>query len=302
MSTLTLDLVAEKKEKFAELKAFVLANYKEKSVKEMALELGIGTMKVSNAYSRLVIEGFVEKKGGNTKQAKRLLTLESVNTKLDKLIEAVQETNTYNNSQGVEKQICRNKIVDKIQGSGTILSLPFFTCEIEKMILAKSETFDFVGVERDAKTYRAMTKTIKNDGLPIKPYHGEIKDKIYGVGRETYAHIILDYCGMLSTVNYEIEYCLREKLVPVGGTIHITFSKNLRISGGVHERVKSLSQTVTNSVDDLRESSEVAIRSYFDKVTGFDYRLDEIYFYRDVDTKTGNHKTPMVLVQITRIA
>ena len=70
----------------------------------------------------------------------------------------------------------------------------------------------------------------------------------------------------------------------------------MRASGGVHEIVKDLTKTkVTNGNIDLRCESEVAIRSFFDKVCGFDYELVEIHYYNDTNTK-------MCLVQIKRIA
>ena len=79
--------------------------------------------------------------------------------------------------------------------------------------------------------------------------------------------------------------------------------KNLRQNGGTHEIVKVLSKTkVTNGNLDTRSESEVAIRSFFDKVCGFDYELVEIHYYRDIDTEKGTKKVEMCLVQIKRIA
>ena len=53
---------------------------------------------------------------------------------------------------------------------------------------------------------------------------------------------------------------------------------------------------VTNGNLDLRCESEVSIRTFFDKVCGFDYDLEEIFYYKD------KGKVPMVLIQIKRIA
>jgi hypothetical protein len=223
----------------------------------------------------------------------------SILNRLDKLENAIEKSkNTYSNENGIEKQGCRFKIEHKITTSnvyGTILTLPHIACLIEKMILAKSKSFNFIGVERDDKTFTEMKKTIKKDKLAILPYKGNISDKIYGMERESYAHLILDYCGLLTTISKEIQYTLHNKLVPIGGTIHITFAKIFRGQRHIHDKVRT-NTIVTNGNKDERCESEVAIRTFFDKVCGFDYDLEEIYYYKD------KGRTPMVLVQIKRIA
>lgn len=241
----------------------------------------------------------------NTKKTTRVKRTDDLLNKLDLLTKSVDRlTNTYSNANGTQKNGCRIKIKDKIINSGvygTILTLPHIACVIEKMILAEKNSYNFIGVERDEATFNAMRRTIKAEKLPIMAYKGSICDKIYGMERETYGHLILDYCGFLATISKEIQYTLQNKLVPVNGTIHITFAKNFRGYNHLHDKIRTNTK-VTNGNTDLRCESEVSIRTFFDKVCGFDYELEEIFYYRDKDLETGKNKAPMCLVQIKRIA
>lgn len=225
--------------------------------------------------------------------------LSNISNKLDSITNTAEKcTNTYTNANGSQKQIGRVKINRRIIESnvrGLILSLPHIACTIEKMILSNSNSFSFIGVERDEKTFIDMKKTIKENKLPILPYKGNIADKIYGVERDTYGHLILDYCGFLATARQEIIYAMQNKIVGLGGTIHITLMKNFRGHQHIHDKVRT-NTIVTNGNVDLRCDSEVSIRTFFDKVCGFDYDLEEIFYYQD------KGKVPMVLIQIKRIA
>jgi hypothetical protein len=290
----------------AEIKQFILDN-RDKSIQEVADILGVSMGSVRANHAWLVRDKIIEKSlvDINGKVKKVVSKLDRMEAKFTELEKIVLGDNTYNNTDGIEKENGRTKIVNRVATSGltgTILTLPYMYCKLEKQILDVTTDYNFLGVEREEPTYKAMKQRIKIDELPIETYLGSISDKIYNVQRETYAHAILDYCGMISSFNLEIEYFLRQKLVPIKGTLHVTFSVNLRANGGVHDRVKDLGNVINNSKNDLRTNSEIAIRSFFDKVTGFDYRIDELYFYRDTNEQTNKEKTQMCLVQMTRIA
>jgi hypothetical protein len=279
------------------LKEFILAN-PQKDNYEIAKIFNVSVPKVSCNRTWLVRKGEL---ATNIKdmQVSRAERTEDILDTLGKLTNAIEKsTNTYSNEKGIAKQGCRHKIDNKIAESGvygTIVSLPHIACLIEKMILKRSKSFNFIGVERDDKTFIEMKKTIRQEKLPILPYKGSISDKIYGVERDTYAHLILDYCGFLATHSKEIQYALQNKIVALGGTIHITIMKNFRGHQHIHDKVRA-NTIVTNGNLDLRCESEVSIRTFFDKVCGFDYDLEEIFYYKD------KGKVPMVLIQIKRIA
>jgi hypothetical protein len=287
----------------------IVNEYTTKSLRNIAREVGLSAQKVSANYTWLVRKGLIDptlRLVEIEEQVKKTVSkLDKMESRFAQLEKIALGDNTYNNTDGIEKENGRTKIVNRVTTSGltgTILTLPYMYCKLEKQILGVTSNYDFLGVEREEATYKAMKQRILIDELPIETYKGSISDKIYEAPREGYAHAILDYCGILSTFNREIEYFLREKLIPIKGTLHVTFSVNLRANGGNHDRVKELGNVINNSPTDLRSASEIAIRSFFDKVTGFDYRIDELYFYRDTNEKTNKEKTQMCLVQITRVA
>jgi len=222
--------------------------------------------------------------------------LNRVSTKLDRVMEKGFKTpkNTYNNADGTNKQYAREKIIRYIIESkveGIVPTLPNTNWFIESSI-AKLRNMFFIGVERDHKTFLAMRKMLKTLKLNGEAYRGDMSDKIFGVLQNTYAHIILDYCGQLPTFAKEIEYAINNDIVKIGGIIAITFGKPIRSTGGMFDVISALGRVKSN-VADIRCMSEKATQSYFDKITGFNYELVEIFDYQD--------KYPMTLVILKRI-
>jgi len=288
----------------SKVQEFIKGNVSEYTISEMSNILEIDTRKIIANFAVLKRYGHVDKdiKLIKAKIEKKISIAES---KLDILINKAINKSNYKNTNSFVKNTIRLLILKSIKESGisgTILSLPSFECKLEEMICNEISNVTFIGVEKYKDTFNAMTKISKSKNLPIVPYYGLVSDKIYGSIRESYAHLILDYCGMLSSFNYEIEYALKEKLVPIKGTIHLTIAKNQRQKGGVHTRVKDLANTmVVNGNSDTRTESEIMIRSYFDKVCGFDYVINRIHYYKDVNSD-GNNTMEMCYVQIERIA
>ena len=287
------------------VKQVILAN-PNKSNRELAEMLNVSVPKISCNRNWLVRKGEIEntttpiKKSKSERTNDALSRLEVIANKVEnaEISYVNKASNTYTNANGSQKQVCRKKIQKRIIESsvrGLILTLPHIACTIEQMILEHSKSFSFIGVERDDKTFIEMKKTIRRNKLPILAYKGSIADKIYGVERDTYGHLILDYCGFLATARQELIYAMRNKIVAVGGTIHVTIMKNFRGHQHIHDKVRA-NTIVTNGNLDLRCESEVSIRTFFDKVCGFDYELEEIFYYQD------KGKVPMVLVQIKRVA
>ena len=151
---------------------------------------------------------------------------------------------------------------------------------------------DFIGCEIDETTYNGMRLTVKCDKLPIETHLGSISDKIYGVDSNTYAHLILDYCGSVVTFGKEIQYAIDNNLVKVGGTMSVTFCK--RGSSNPNNFIKKLANINTN-VNDTRGEMERGVEAYFHKIVGWDYEIEEIFNYQD------KGKAPMMLVRIKRM-
>ena len=212
------------------------------------------------------------------------------------------KSNTYTNENGLNKEIARVKMVNSIIDSdveGTILTLPYSTCKIEKKILKHKPNSTFLGVENVKETYNDLRMTVKREELPMETYFGNFSDKIYGALPNTYAHIIADYCGMITTYAKEIEYMIKHNLVKRGGYIFITVAMAIRGAHPLNELVKGLSNTIINNSDDMRCNSYKSIETYINRLIGFDYEFVELFSYSDKKDKGVG--APMVLITLKRL-
>ena len=262
----------------AKIQEYILANYGKITNDKIASDLGIKKSKVSGSIAALKRTGKIEHKAIGKKKAKK------------------KSTNTYTNESGENKQLARIKmehVVTKSGVTGTILTLPHIGCTIEKMVLLRNPKMDFIGCEIDKPTYNGMVNTVRKQKLPIKTHFGAISEQIYGVDSDTYAHMILDYCGSIVSVNKEVQYVFNNDLVKVGGTVSITFSK--RGHTDPNNIIKQLAQTVSNNEADKRGEMERGVEAYFNRVIGFNYAITEIFSYKD------DGKGAMMMVQVKRI-
>ena len=222
--------------------------------------------------------------------------------------------NNYSNSDGVFKQQARNIMKSAIKVEGTILSLPFETCELEKQILdEKPSGFNFIGCEMDLGTFSNMVNTIlKNKSLEksIKPYYGLVGDLIFKAKEDDYSNLILDYCGILDTFAKEIQYTIENNIVKVGGAICVTLSKmgisnDKTIIGEIIRKFpKAMFQTSMGE-------TELATKIFFTNILGDNYTIETFFNYQDENKdENGNTiigsngrkslKMPMMLVVIRR--
>lgn len=211
-------------------------------------------------------------------------------------------TNSYTNADGANKEIARNKMVKYIvdaDRSGTVLSLPFSTCAIEKKILVDAPDTKFLGVELNPETYKELKRTVRAEKLPIETYEGKLSDKIYGEVNDTYSAIIADYCGGLGKFGREIEYAVKNNIVVRGGILALTFSKPIRGGKDAKELLK-LGGTITNNVNDNRCKSDKAFEAFFNRICGNDYEFKEIFNYKDDKKDADAHGFPMVLIILKR--
>lgn len=254
-----------------DIQEFILKNYGKITNDEIATKLGIEATKVR----------------GNVAALKRSGKIKNDSKK--------SSSNTYSNADGKNKQEARIKMVSSVEASGvtgTILTLPHIACTIEKMILDVTNGNDFIGCELDKATYNGMKRTVKEENLPIKTHLGAISDKIYGVDSDTYSSMILDYCGQVTTFAKEIQYAINNDLIKVKGKMCITFAK--RGSSDTNNFIKKLAN-INSNTNDVRGEMERGVEAYFNKITGWNYEIEEIFNYQD------KGKSPMMLVIIKRV-
>jgi hypothetical protein len=204
-----------------------------------------------------------------------------------------QGENTYTNHNGENKEVARVKMANYIIDSGivgTIPTLPNTTWAIEEKIDKQISGNEFIGVECDEPTFNVMKAKLKHLRLKAKTVFGFISGIIYGKLENTYAHLILDYCGNLATISKEIEYAIANDIVNIGGIMAITFSKPIRGTDIQSEKLKSLA--AINNTDE-RCMSDKGVEAYFNKITGWNYQVVEFFYYQDT--------YPMTLVIIKRI-
>lgn len=273
------------------IQSFILHNHALLDNKDMAM--ACNTTEKIIAANRLIVL-----KNNEPKKIKKVIPKV-------KIKEEIQNNYNATNCAGKkEAQKIINKWISKSNIIGLILTLPYIYCIIEKAILKNNNKFKFIGVERYKDTYDKMRKTIKKDNLPIVPYHGMISDKIYGVKKNTYAHLILDYCGNLSSFLDELIYVFKYDIVKLNGFVCLTFAKPIIANSGTHKTVKDNGRFLCNNVNDNRGLCEKAIEKTIDKISGMNYKTVEIFYYNDdkIDEFGNKHSgMPMVLVILKRI-
>ena len=218
-----------------------------------------------------------------------------------------EETNKYNGNDYKYKKEAQKIMTSFLANSkvkGLILTLPYIYCIIEKAINKTNKNLRFLGVECIKDTFKKMKKVIEKENLPIKPYFGKIQDKIFGAKENAYAHLILDYCGCLSTYLDEIRYVFRNKIVKKHGYVCMTFSVPIISNVGNHKLVKDNGRYECNNKNDNRTLCEKGIHETICKVMGEDYDIVEIFKYNDtkIDKKGKLHRgMPMILIIVKRI-
>ena len=199
----------------------------------------------------------------------------------------------FTNQDGANKQVARTKMADAIIDSNVIGIIPSLakTWAIEQKIAMGLKGIEFLGIENDPVIFTEMKRALKKTTLTAKTYYGSISDKIFGQLEDTYAGLILDYCGCLPTFSKEIEYTITNNIVKVGGIIAVTVAKPIRNTlGAKSARILNLA---TKSNTDFRCNSDRAIEAYFNKITGWNYEVQEIFYYQDT--------YKMVLILIKRL-
>jgi len=260
----------------ADIQAFIIDNHKTMDNKAIADKLGLSLNVIRANYATLKRFGKLDNK--TTKKASN------------------KTGNTYANHKGVNKAEARVKMVSHIVDSnvtGIIPTLPNEAWTIEQMINKINPNNSFLGVECNEKTFKVMKSTLrklKPSGFVGATHKGMISEVIYGKRENTYAHMILDYCGNLATITKEIEYAIQNDIVAVNGVMAITFAKPIRGTDSESMKLKGLA-TANNT--DERCDSDRATEAYFHKITGWNYEVSEFFYYQDT--------YPMTLVIIKRI-
>jgi hypothetical protein len=291
-----------------EIQNYILTFVAVKEKEELAKELQVSRERLAGNYVALKRNGLLNDE--------TYAYLAKITKEINNCYKEVETKNNYTNSRGSYKQQARiimMRAIAKSGVSGTILSLPHIACAIEKMVMAQCKNNDFIGCELDKQTFVKMTQTIANERLPIEPYNGKIGDKIYGVESNTYASMLLDYCGTVNTFGKEIEYAINNDVMKVNGAMCVTVSKN-----GFQSTKGTLKGILDKFPKDMFKGmckTEVATKLFFQNLiekTNGRYVIETCFDYQDAEkdengkiVRVGNNvpklKTPMLLLIIRRI-
>jgi hypothetical protein len=282
---------------------FIIDNHKQKTVKEMAEILDIKVTVLRSKVIWLVRKNVIESKS-KVKIVKTPKTVSEAITDVKNSIDVLDNIykkiggkteNNYSNHNGKGKNEARNIWVNYINNSNVVGKVPtLMNTETsgEEAMLQVNPKMEFIGVECHKPTLLKLRQIIRTKKLPIDTVYGKIEKMIYGVESDTYAHLILDYCGNLPSFSSEIEYAIEKNIVKVGGYIAITFCKTIRQQNSAKaQRILSLGKTVMNLEKNCCEA-DILTERYFSKVTGFNYSFVEMFNYRDT--------TPMTLIILKR--
>lgn len=290
-------------------KEFMITNHTTKSLKQMAEELKFpyNTLKAEFIWLvRLNIVNSVK----NVKLKKNInpnIIIDN-DTDFDTTIDnfAIQvkalykkNKNTYTNNKGLNKDKARTKWVNEIIKSGVtgnLISLMNTEVSGEREILQALPNMQITGVECDKPTLNQLRQVIKKANLPIKTNYNKVSALMYGFDSNHYAHMILDYCGCLSTHSNELEYAIQRNLLEVNGILALTICTQMRNTQSKKaQEILGFDKTISNveNYENINFWDKVNL-TYINKLIGFNYELVEHFNYQDT-------KTPMSLFLIKRI-
>lgn len=217
--------------------------------------------------------------------------------KVEKTLTKSDFKQALDNNGKDKKDLSRNKMVEYIVESGVVglcYGFPHLKCILETMVLKAVPEMTFFGVECKEIIYKGALSTIRSEKLPIKMHKGKSIEFLINAKRDTYAHLLLDYCNTLPTNYDEVGLVIKNDIVKVKGIIAITFMRVLRNgTGDINDMWTSFGNIKTNDTRDKRISCDVSNHAQIFQLVNERYEVKEFYNYQS--------KSPMCLAIIQRI-
>lgn len=273
------------------IQEYILKNGQNMTNKEMAINLGLGNMKMAGNITAVKNKGLVPKKGW--------LKSDILKSKY-KPVRANFLKGKFKTIYSDCKKKARNFIVNQVlKKKGKILSLCGERMIIEQMIYDKKPRgYSFDMVEYNKKLMKRILR--KSADLSIfnninSFYCGEILDLIKKANKDEYAHLILDYCGTIDRFHRDVQTAILKNIVQVGGSISITFCKRCKISNFIRFWANN-GNTETHSINFN------AIDNFINfLISNGNYKIIEIYNYSQKGKNGYNNGSKMVLYILERI-
>ena len=158
--------------------------------------------------------------------------------RMEKRIEEIRQVvdrkpNAYRQKNEGKKDDIRNIVAQLIYDSGiygVIPCLPHIDCLGEVAINKLTDQNTYVGIGNDKLVVEAMDLSKELLGLPMECFYGDMFDLLSQYTSTSFAHIIMDFCGVMPKQMKSVAYAIENDLVPIGGYLFLTFQRSVRIA------------------------------------------------------------------------
>ena len=207
-----------------------------------------------------------------------------------------KKPNAYRQKNEGKKDFVRNEVAKLIYDSGiygVIPCLPHIDCFGEVAINKLTHQNTYVGIGNDELVVEAMTLKKELLGLSMETYYGTMLSYLEQFNSTSFAHIGMDFCGVMPIQIYSVVYAIENDLVPIGGYLFLTFQRIVRkVKKGYYAELWNFFKNSKPSHLDMSKS-DFANHMLLNMVIGDKYeRVKEIRYQSGV---------PMIFYAIKRI-
>ena len=144
-----------------------------------------------------------------------------------------RKPNAYRQKNEGKKDFVRNEVAKLIYDSGiygVVPCLPHIDCLGEVAINKLTDQNTYVGIGNDKLVVEAMKLKKELLGLPMECFYGDMFDFLSQYTSTSFAHIIMDFCGVMPIQMKSVAYAIENDLVPIGGYLFLTFQRIVRMA------------------------------------------------------------------------
>jgi hypothetical protein len=144
-----------------------------------------------------------------------------------------RKPNAYRQKNEGKKDFVRNEVAKLIYDSGiygVVPCLPHIDCFGEVAINKLTDKNTYVGIGNDKLVVEAMKLKKELLGLPMECFYGDMFDFLSQYKTTSFAHIIMDFCGVMPKQMKSVAYAIENDLVPIGGYLFLTFQRIVRMA------------------------------------------------------------------------
>lgn len=221
--------------------------------------------------------------------------------RMEKRIEEIRQVvdrkpNAYRQKNMGKKDDIRNIVAQLIYDSGifgVIPCLPHIDCLGEVAINKLTDKNTYVGIGNKELVVEAMKLKKELLGLSMETYYGDMLSYLQQFNSTSFAHINMDFCGVMPIRIYSVVHAIENNLVPIGGYLFLTFERIVRMAKkGYYAEIWNMFKELKPSYLDMPKS-DFANYMLLNMVIGDKYEL--------VKEEKYQSGVPMVFYAIKRI-